>query len=569
MGMRYQQQQQQQYRAAAAAAAAAGAGGAGGAPPTTAAQAFASYGVTPMTAGGGVIAGHPAAAYTLASQGYPGSSTPQYVMYVSNPAMGGAYTTHPVVATTQQPGAAYAQAAAYTLMQHGGAGGAAGAQLMMSPSALGYPATAATTAAEMHMYRTTAAAHRAQQQHHHQQQQQQQQQAAQVAVAQAAQAAQLAQQQQQQQQAHASASSIALAGGHGSPHPGVAIPGVHASPKPPNAAAAAAPHHRHPALPEVTLALHGENGLETMVNNSTLLAAALGTNHHPNAPWGAAGDSGNATPAAAPASARGSRTTASHGHPASNDATTAHTPQSVSMVMTFGFEADSLGLLLSEKEPIYPTTSSLPYDRVEKRIMMDYQAPEACRNTNPPSLSLKMYSVFSLQNLFYIFYSMPQDVLSVAAAHTLYDKGWLYHLQRRIWYCVGGRGSSGTAAPHEIEYFDTNTWSIQRVEKGSMLDGTENAALSYEVIRERISKAGDKSKSASSSTTTAANGAVAAAAPTGSSATPPTPAATAASSSPHTAGTPAAAAAAVTASAAPATSVAAATPAATVAPESV
>lgn len=163
---------------------------------------------------------------------------------------------------------------------------------------------------------------------------------------------------------------------------------------------------------------------------------------------------------------------------------------SVQSLMAFGFDPDTLGLALNDDDPLYPTISSLPYDRVERCILPDYHTPEIYRKAKPQVLSMKLYNSFSDATLFYIFYSMPGDVLHIAAARCLYDRHWVYHKRNRAWYHPkeskqGGPGSE--AGNTEWEFFDASTWKI--VPKTISIDPKD--LEKYERIKERMSKAAD------------------------------------------------------------------------------
>lgn len=56
-----------------------------------------------------------------------------------------------------------------------------------------------------------------------------------------------------------------------------------------------------------------------------------------------------------------------------------------------------------------------------------------CYYNQPPVLKTTHLSKFHLETLFYIFYSMPKDVLQAYAAQELYSRDWRYHVELKIW----------------------------------------------------------------------------------------------------------------------------------------
>jgi len=56
-----------------------------------------------------------------------------------------------------------------------------------------------------------------------------------------------------------------------------------------------------------------------------------------------------------------------------------------------------------------------------------------CYYNQPPVLKMTHLSKFHLETLFYIFYSMPKDVLQAYAAQELYAREWRYHGELKLW----------------------------------------------------------------------------------------------------------------------------------------
>ncbi|KAG8059231.1 hypothetical protein GUJ93_ZPchr0002g24693 [Zizania palustris] len=84
----------------------------------------------------------------------------------------------------------------------------------------------------------------------------------------------------------------------------------------------------------------------------------------------------------------------------------------------------------------------------------------------PPALTPIHFQKFQTLMLFYIFYSMPKDEAQLCAANELYNRGWFYHRELRLWLTripnvepmvktpIYERGTYGC--------FDPNNWETVR-----------------------------------------------------------------------------------------------------------
>ncbi|CAN1283118.1 Probable NOT transcription complex subunit VIP2 (Fragment) [Linum perenne] len=95
---------------------------------------------------------------------------------------------------------------------------------------------------------------------------------------------------------------------------------------------------------------------------------------------------------------------------------------------------------------------------------------------NNPELT----SLFTLDTLFYIFYSMPKDEAQLYAANELYNRGWIYHKEQRVWLIrvqnVEPLVKTNTYERGSYHCFDPNTFEIIR---------KETFVLSYELVEKR------------------------------------------------------------------------------------
>lgn len=183
----------------------------------------------------------------------------------------------------------------------------------------------------------------------------------------------------------------------------------------------------------------------------------------------------------------------------------------IASLMTYGFDTETLGFALSEEDPVYPTISALPYDRADRCILPEYHTPEIYRKAKPQVLSMKLYNSFTDLNLFYIFYSMPGDVLHIAAARCLYERNWMFYKKARFWCRIpkelrnsqqSGAGATPPQDPNNNmwEVFDTSSWSIKRITRVLEMREMEK----YERIKDRMSKAADSKNKKAAATSSSA-----------------------------------------------------------------
>lgn len=101
------------------------------------------------------------------------------------------------------------------------------------------------------------------------------------------------------------------------------------------------------------------------------------------------------------------------------------------MMLTRGFDLNTLGMPLAQSEPLHPTFCS-PWSDASVKVQPDVRIPQ-CYFVSPPHLKFAMFQKFQLETLFYIFYSMPRDVLQLAAAQELHNRDWWYHKEAKQW----------------------------------------------------------------------------------------------------------------------------------------
>jgi len=100
--------------------------------------------------------------------------------------------------------------------------------------------------------------------------------------------------------------------------------------------------------------------------------------------------------------------------------------------LALGTDLTTLGLNLNSSEVLYATFHSPCLD-VPTRSEPDYVLPFPYY-MQPPALKTSHLAKFTLETLFYIFYSMPRDTLQVFSAKELYKREWRYHKELKLWF---------------------------------------------------------------------------------------------------------------------------------------
>ncbi|CAG9570441.1 conserved hypothetical protein [Leishmania major strain Friedlin] len=101
--------------------------------------------------------------------------------------------------------------------------------------------------------------------------------------------------------------------------------------------------------------------------------------------------------------------------------------------ITRGVDITQIGLSVTEEGWLHTTLATLPLDSYEYYILPEFKIPDSYKKPRPKSLSMKSFHQFKEETLFYIFYSMPRDVLHLAAARALYERGWRYNKCAQHW----------------------------------------------------------------------------------------------------------------------------------------
>jgi hypothetical protein len=132
--------------------------------------------------------------------------------------------------------------------------------------------------------------------------------------------------------------------------------------------------------------------------------------------------------------------------------------------LALGFDLTTLGLNLNSPDYLYTTFAS-PWSEGPTAVQPEFRIPQ-CYFMTPPHLRFQMFQRFHLETLFYIFYSMPADVLQLAAAQELYNRDWRFHKEKKLWFtrAPNVEPSIKTATYEKGSYlvFDPEKWTKER-----------------------------------------------------------------------------------------------------------
>ena len=81
---------------------------------------------------------------------------------------------------------------------------------------------------------------------------------------------------------------------------------------------------------------------------------------------------------------------------------------------------------------------------------------------HPPSLKTEHFAKFQIDTLFYMFYSMPRDILQALSAQELYRRDWRYHGELRLWFKARSPQELMQGHPGvQFLYFDVQAWDAR------------------------------------------------------------------------------------------------------------
>lgn len=151
-------------------------------------------------------------------------------------------------------------------------------------------------------------------------------------------------------------------------------------------------------------------------------------------------------------------------------------------VLALGTDLTTLGLNLNSPEALYPSFASPWTDgtSLTRRYEPEYYLPLCYymqAPMQPPQLKLPL---FSDDTLFYIFYSMPKDVLQLAAAYELYNRDWRYHKELQRWFTR----VQGTEPTLKTPTYERGSYIYYEFTTGDKMR-KDNFTLVYDMLEER------------------------------------------------------------------------------------
>lgn len=113
--------------------------------------------------------------------------------------------------------------------------------------------------------------------------------------------------------------------------------------------------------------------------------------------------------------------------------------------LAYGVELTHLFPTISSPEPVHASFAG-PWATAPIKRDPEFQIPPAYLVSPPPKIADKI-DLFSDDTLFYIFYTMPKDIMQLSAARTLAKRDWLYHKELKMWLKRAGSFDSNAKTP--------------------------------------------------------------------------------------------------------------------------
>mmetsp|Transcript_1929 Transcript_1929/g.2566 ORF Transcript_1929/g.2566 Transcript_1929/m.2566 type:complete len:555 (+) Transcript_1929:1-1665(+) len=161
--------------------------------------------------------------------------------------------------------------------------------------------------------------------------------------------------------------------------------------------------------------------------------------------------------------------------------------------LALGTDLTTLGLNLNSSDSLHttfaspwadgPSTRDPPF-QIPACYLQNNNKSKAANGAPATGLAVKPshFSKFQLESLFYIFYSIPRDIMQVLAAQELYNREWRYHMDLKLWFAEAEQVNS-SAGPGQTQYiyFDINAWE-RRLFSGNIPGGIESSFMRKEAI---------------------------------------------------------------------------------------
>ncbi|GAV71406.1 NOT2_3_5 domain-containing protein [Cephalotus follicularis] len=147
--------------------------------------------------------------------------------------------------------------------------------------------------------------------------------------------------------------------------------------------------------------------------------------------------------------------------------------------LALGMDLTTLGLNLNSTENLHKTFGS-PWSDEPAKGDPEFNVPQCYYAKQPPVLHQGYFSKFTMDTLFYIFYSMPKDEAQLYAAYELYNRGWFYHKEHRLWFIrvpnMEPLVKTNTYERGSYHCFDPNSFETIR---------KDNFVVHYEMLEKR------------------------------------------------------------------------------------
>lgn len=147
--------------------------------------------------------------------------------------------------------------------------------------------------------------------------------------------------------------------------------------------------------------------------------------------------------------------------------------------LALGIDLTTLGLNLNSAENLHKTFGS-PWSDEPAKGDPEFSVPQCYYAKQPPALHQGYFLKFQVETLFYIFYSMPKDEAQLYAANELYNRGWFFHREHRLWFIrvanMEPLVKTNTYERGSYLCFDPNTWESVR---------KDNFVLHYELLEKK------------------------------------------------------------------------------------
>ncbi|XP_062171722.1 probable NOT transcription complex subunit VIP2 isoform X2 [Alnus glutinosa] len=147
--------------------------------------------------------------------------------------------------------------------------------------------------------------------------------------------------------------------------------------------------------------------------------------------------------------------------------------------LALGIDLTTLGLNLNSTENLHKTFGS-PWSDEPAKGDPEFTVPQCYFAKHPPALHQSYFSKFTVETLFYIFYSMPKDEAQLYAANELYNRGWFYHKEHRLWFIrvpnIEPLVKTNTYERGSYHCFDPNIFETIR---------KDNFVVHYEMLEKR------------------------------------------------------------------------------------